>query len=305
MLSAFAISVYLLIAARIICALGASGLLVTAFAIVRDLFSGVKSAVMFNFLNSATAISPTFAPIIGGFLAATFGWRSVFWFLTALGGITIFITLFFVEETLIKEKRRYVSLNVVKDYIDIFSNKHFLHYMLFSGIGIAICFSFFSISPFIIIKILHISEKYFGFYFAIFGLVLACGGIVNGWLVTKIGIDNTLKLGTIFLLAGGVSMLLVDKFLGLSLIGFMSTTVVACIGAVCFMGSGAAGAMEPFSEKTGMAAAALGFGPFAIAAITGAIMMLFPISSSLPYAITLIILSAMALLNIIIFKHVL
>lgn len=297
-LSAFSSSIYMLILARIVCALGASGLLVTAFAIVRDQFSGVQSAVMFNFLNSAIGISPTFAPIIGGYLAKSLGWRSVFWFLAVLGSLTIFIALCFIKETLPQNKRRPLSLSIFKDYIKLFTHRIFLFYMLFSGIGVAICFCFFSVSPFIIIKLLHVETQHFGFYFAIFGLVLACGGLLNGWLVTKIGLDNTLKVGTVLLFLGGLSMLLTNLYIGLSLTGFMLTTVIACLGAVFFLGSGAAGAMEPFPDKAGMAAAGLGFGPFAIAAVTGSILMLFPINSSIPYAITLLILAILAFINL-------
>jgi hypothetical protein len=77
----------------------------------------------------------------------------------------------------------------------------------------------------------------------------------------------------------------------------MSSTVIACTGAIFLIGSGAAGAMEPFAHMAGTAGAGLGFSQFTISAIVGTCMMLFPITSSLPFAITIILVSICATIN--------
>lgn len=301
-LSAMSATIGVLIVARIICALGASGLLVVAFAIIRDLYSGNQSAKMMSFLNAAIGISPTFAPIIGGYLDHAFGWESVFWFLAALGGVTLVVCLIFVKETHPVEKRVRITLGVFKRYKQLFSNKIFLKYAIFAGLGVSICFSFFSVSSLILIKLLHIKEIHFGYYFALFGLVIGIGGIISGHVAARWGVDKTIRLGVIILLIGGLSMFLTQYTLGLTLWGFMISTMIACTGAIFLIGSGAAGAMEPYPQMAGLAAAGLGFLQFFISSAIGSLLMLFPVASSLSFSIAIIVVGILAIINTVVLR---
>lgn len=293
---ALAPSIWIMIFARVICALGACGMLIVSFAIVRDLFSGNKGAQLFSWLNAAIGISPTFAPILGGHLAAWFGWRSVFWFLAILGIAVLIISLLLIRETLHKENRSNIDLEMFKRYFIILLNKNFLRYMLVGAAGVSICFSFFSISPFIIMSLLHISQQDFGYYFAVFGIVLILGGILSGRLVTKIGLDATIKWGIGLMCFGGLSMLLTNLCFGLYIALFLPSVAIACTGAIFCIGSAAAGAMEPFPDYAGTAAAALQAGQFIIASIIGTILMHFPVQSSMTYAVCILLVGFLSII---------
>jgi Bcr/CflA subfamily drug resistance transporter len=151
-----------LIVGRFVCSLGACGMLVTSFALVRDVYASDDSARMYSFLNGAIGISPTFAPIIGGYLAVYFGWQSIFSFLALIGVFAITITRLYIEETHPPEKRVPMSKAVFKRYVDIFTHPQFLVYSLISGLAEGIFFCFFSISPFIIIDQKGEPTHYFG-----------------------------------------------------------------------------------------------------------------------------------------------
>jgi MFS family permease len=45
------------------------------------------------------SLGPALGPVIGGLLAGYGGWRSIFWFLLALGGVTLILMLTLVPET--------------------------------------------------------------------------------------------------------------------------------------------------------------------------------------------------------------
>lgn len=295
-LSALSVDIDMLIAARMLCALGACGLLVVAFAIVRDLYSGNESAYMYSFLNGAIGISPTFAPIIGGYLAVAFGWQAVFWFLAALGILVLLTTYFFISETLPHENRQRVGRNIFQRYWSVFRQRSFLVYATFAGFGITIFFSFFSVSSFIIINLLHVAVQHFGYYFAVFGLVILCGGFITGLVVVRIGINKTIFYGVILMLLGGVLMLLSDIYLGLHLATFLVTTAIACFGASFLAGAAAAGVMEPFPHMAGTAAAGLGAMQFIISSLIGTLLMHWPVTSSTSYAICIISVGIAALL---------
>ncbi len=292
--SAIAPTIEFLIVTRIICALGSSGMLVVAFAIVRDLYSGNECAQMYSWLNAAIGLSPTFAPIIGSYMSIHYGWRAVFWFLLVIGVTALILTKTYIQETLPTHKRKCFDLTIFARYKNVLRNKVFIYHMLFAGFGVAICFSFFSVSPFIIRGLLHVSQLNFGYYFAIFGLVLALGGVISGKLVIEIGIKKTIQVGILLLFIGGGLMLAFQLFMGLHLFSFLTSMAIACLGAIFCTGSGAAGAMEPFSEYTGIASASLQAGQFTIAAIIGSTLMCFPITSSLSYAICIIIVAVLA-----------
>ncbi len=274
-----------LIAARVVAAFGACGMLVTSFAIVRDLFCNEKSAKMYNFLNGATGVSPTFAPILGGYLFLYFGWTSIFFVLAALGALAWLLTYFFVDETHPEPLRVKVDREIGKRYLSIFTNRKFIKHALIGGFAESVFFCFFSISPFIIINIHGIETHAFGYYFAVFGLVIALGGFASGFIVEKAGIRKTQGLGASLVALGGASMLLLPE----SLFSFLLPMAIACIGAMFLLGASAAAALEPFGHIAGTASAAFGCVDFGIAALSGSLLMLVPITSSMPYAIALLL----------------
>lgn len=286
--SAFSSGIYELIFARIFSAFGACGLLVTAFAVVRDLYEKEESAKMFSFLNGAIGISPTLAPILGGYLAFYFGWQSVFIFLSLLGCYSLISTKFFIKETHPKELRSQLNLAFLKRYGAIFIHPRFLKYALITGLTEAVFFCFFSISPFIIIELLGVETHLFGFYFSTFGLAIAFGGFAGGKIIEKLGIHKTILLGLSFVLSGGLFMAIAHVLFGLTLEGFLLPMALACIGAMFSLGGSAALALEPFGEIAGSASAAFGAMELCLASIIGFLLMSFEVHSALPYAVTII-----------------
>ena len=81
---ALSTSIEMLIAARALQALGGSGGIVLARAIVRDLYSGARAGRELSLIGAVMALAPVLAPLIGGVLQTGFGWRSVFF--TLVGG---------------------------------------------------------------------------------------------------------------------------------------------------------------------------------------------------------------------------
>src|SRR6185295_18640324 len=75
---ALAPSIEALIAARFLQALGGSGTMVLARAIVRDMYDGVRVARELSRMAAIMALAPLVAPLAGGVLQTLFGWRSNF-----------------------------------------------------------------------------------------------------------------------------------------------------------------------------------------------------------------------------------
>src|SRR5471030_2193989 len=97
---ALSTSIEMLIVARFVQALGGSGGIVLARAVVRDLYSGVRAGRELSLIGSVMALAPVLAPIVGGVLQTGFGWRSIFVTLIAAGLACASIVWFLLPETL-------------------------------------------------------------------------------------------------------------------------------------------------------------------------------------------------------------
>ena len=87
--AAFAPDVHSLIVARLLQALGGCAGLVIGRAIVRDTALPQEAARRMAMMNLMVAIGPGAAPIVGGALASTLGWRSIFFALALLGIVNL------------------------------------------------------------------------------------------------------------------------------------------------------------------------------------------------------------------------
>lgn len=292
---AYSTHIFWLIFCRVISSFGACGMLVTSFALVRDLYSSEKSAQIYSFLNGTIGVSPTFAPILGGYLASYFGWQSVFFCLVFIGCASLMLTRKCIGETHPVEKRIPVNLAVFKRYLGIFCHREFIIYALIAGCAEAVFFCFFSISPFIIIDLHGIPTHEFGYYFAVFGIVISLGGFGSGRFIEKVGIQRMIAIGLALMVMGGVSMLYWHYMIEVSLEGFLIPMAISCTGAMFILGASAAAALEPFGEYAGTASAAFGTCDFGISAIAGSLLMLFPTTSVVPYAFTILVVSFLSL----------
>jgi DHA1 family bicyclomycin/chloramphenicol resistance-like MFS transporter len=87
--AAFAPDVHSLIVARLLQALGGCAGLVIGRAIVRDTALPQEAARRLAMMNLMVAIGPGAAPIVGGALASSLGWRSIFFALALLGIVNL------------------------------------------------------------------------------------------------------------------------------------------------------------------------------------------------------------------------
>ena len=105
LVAGLASSLDILIAGRVIQALGVCAAAVLARAIARDLFEGETLARALSLTMIATATAPGFSPLLGSLLTTALGWRAIF---VMVGIATIVIAFFYVRglgETLPPERR--------------------------------------------------------------------------------------------------------------------------------------------------------------------------------------------------------
>lgn len=293
----------LLILSRIVQAIGSCAMLVIGMTIVRDCFSGSKSAKVYSYLNGIISFSPMFAPFIGSLLDVYFGWRSTFLFLLIVSAIAIFSLYFFLPETLPHEHRTKLKFTqIIRQYKQIFVNSIFCIYTLATCFGLSYLYLFCALSPYLIIRDLHIPETQYGFYFFFMGVSFFIGSALCSQLVEKIGIYRTCLVGFVITLIGGVIMAIMYFNNGLTIHGFIYPMLLVGIGGTFCMGAGTGGSMHPFHENTGSAAALGGTLRFMFSSLLGTLVISDHVASTLPLGLPAILFSVFGISLFLIYR---
>lgn len=78
---------------------GSSTTVALCMAVVADVITSAERGQYVGFTVVPVVLAPALGPIIGGALAQTLGWRSIFWFLTIMAGVTVVLIFMFLPET--------------------------------------------------------------------------------------------------------------------------------------------------------------------------------------------------------------
>ena len=298
-LCAFSTNIEFLIFSRVIQALGCCGMSVTAFAVVRDAFSGKQSSMVYSFINAIISVSPILGPLIGVMLTTYFSWQSAFVFLALLALVSVVITLVFVKESLSVDRRKPISMSVFSRYALVLKSLQFWAYSLTAVAGMSAFFILFSMTPYIISYLDYPITKIYQM-FGLAGVAFLIGSIFAGVIVNVMGVFRTALFGVLCVLLAGVLSLVLYSIYGLTLWGFFAPCFFATFGCALTAGSGASGSMEPFYEMAGVASAMFGTMEFALSGVIGSVAMVFPATSNLPIAIAMITVSSLAIVLLII-----
>src|SRR5687768_6936409 len=99
-------SVHGLIFWRVVQGLSVGAGMVVGRAMIRDLFGPEDAQRLMSLVTLFFGLAPAIAPVIGGWLFVALGWRSVFWFLAAVGLALVVTGWRFLPETLPETARQ-------------------------------------------------------------------------------------------------------------------------------------------------------------------------------------------------------
>jgi DHA1 family bicyclomycin/chloramphenicol resistance-like MFS transporter len=279
-------SVENLIFMRFLQAVGGCAGMVSAQAIVRDIFPVKKIAQVMSLLILVIAISPMIAPTLGGFVTSAYDWHWVFIILAALTGIIWIATVVVLPAGALPDKE--VSLKpkqVWKSYIKVLENRQFLVYMLVGGIAGAAPFAYIASSADVFINLYGLSEHQFGWIFAILAFAMIGSTQLNHILLRKFTSQQVINFSLHYQVT--VGLILVS---GVYLEWFNVYTLIAVM-FVFLTAHGLNGpnttalSMAPFAKNGGSASAMLGSMRMTIGGIVTAIVSLFHATSAFPMVI--------------------
>jgi DHA1 family bicyclomycin/chloramphenicol resistance-like MFS transporter len=257
---AVAPGVGVLVAARVLQALGGGSGPVVARAVVRDLYDRDRAARVFSYMSMAQSLNPMLAPVLGGYVHEAFGWRAVFWVLAGAGALLTALMALGVRETNVR--RDPTALNpgqMGRNVGELLSDRSYLGYVMVNALMFGGQFAFISGSSFVLIGVLGVSPSAFGLCFGTVALGILTGTFLSGRFGGRLGLDQTIQVGTT--LGAGAGLVLA----GLAWSGVLTVAAVVApmyvfaVGLGLTLPNGMAGAIGPFPRMAGLAAAVAGF----------------------------------------------
>jgi DHA1 family bicyclomycin/chloramphenicol resistance-like MFS transporter len=264
-------TIELLIAARVIQAMGGSGAIVVARTIVRDLYAGERAGRELSLMGTIMGVAPVAAPLIGGVLQTAFGWRANFVLALAVGVVATAVAWRLLPETLHQRVAEPMSFrNVARVYRDLLRNRAFVAHVAILASSFAGLFAWLSASPFVLQDLYGLSPIGYSIAFAICSVGFVLGTFVASIIVGRIGLGSTIGSGACALAAGGIAMCVALALDAGVTIAMVLPTTLYLFGLGLAMPQAMAGALTPFPHRAGAASSLAGFVQQGSAAILGA-----------------------------------
>lgn len=245
---------------RVLQGLSAGAGRVIGQAIVRDRFSGPAAQRLMSHIIMVFGLAPAIAPVIGGYLQVTFGWRSIFVFLTALGLILFIACHRFLQESLPQESRiRFHPVTLAENYWSAIRHPQFLARTLASGFAFGGLALYISSAASFVINILHLPETAFAWLFApvIGGMVL--GSALGGRLAHRVKPTVVLRYGFASMAIAAIVNLLYNRFFPAAIPWAVLPVMLYTFGLGLSMPAMSLMTIDLFPKLRGLAASLLSF----------------------------------------------
>lgn len=285
LLCVFATSIEMLIASRFLQALGGSGGIVLARAVVRDLYSGSRAGREMSVIGAVMALAPVVAPMIGGVVQYFFGWRGVFVILVMTGAVIGLAVWFLLPETIRQRSAERISFaSIWTSYRIVARNSVYWAYLTMSTTIYAGLFAWLSGAAFVLQNLYGLSPFHFGFVFAVGSCGFLVGSFIAARIVGRVGLNGVLGIGGCCAALGGLAMV-ASVAIGLpSSLSIMLPVSLYLSGLGMVLPQSIAGALTPFPERAGAASSLFGFVQQTAAAIVGALAGVLLDHGALPLA---------------------
>ncbi|MBV6817310.1 multidrug effflux MFS transporter [Rahnella sp. PD12R] len=251
---------------RVFQALGACTGPMLARAMIRDLFSRTRAAQMLSTLMIIMAIAPIAGPLLGGQMIKVTSWHSIFWLLAVIGTFML-ISLFWLPETLPEEKRVKASLlSAFRNYITLLSNTQYMRFTLCLTFYYVAAYAFITGSPFVYITYFGVEPQHYGWLFAVNIVGLMAVSMVNRRLVHRYPLETLLRYAVcIAMLAalvlalatgagiGGIGLIVAAVFVFFAMNGVIAaTSTAAALDAVPNVAGSASALMGALQYGSGI-----------------------------------------------------
>lgn len=237
---------------RFVQAIGGSGGIVIARAIVTDYFDKSQTLKIFALLALIMGVAPIIAPICGNLIINLLGWKGSFEVLVALGIILALLTIFLLPETH-KVKTRFT----ITSYWQVLKVKQFLLYAVLAGLVNGGLMVYVANGPFLIMEKGGFSGNYFSVIFAFnaFGLMIA--SVIAGISQKYISASSLVKISTTIWIISSIA-LVTTMYFNADILIILAILFIYLFTLGILLPSTTERALIPFTDNSGTASSLFG-----------------------------------------------
>ena len=266
LMAGLAPSIEVLIAARLLQALGGAAGIVLARTMVRDVFDRESSASVISYITMAFVVAPMVAPALGGLIDTHYGWRGDFWLLTLFGAVVLAAAWRFLPETHVNRNPAGSGMGLISGAVSLFALRRFRGYTLTLALTSSVFFAFLGGAPHIMMDVLNRTPMEYGLWFVIISAGYMLGNFLSGRYTRAIGIDRMIMIGCGIAVLGGLLCFAAAIAGLLSPATLFVPMCLAALGNGLTIPNGTAGAISVDPRLTGAAAGWSGFSQMACGA---------------------------------------
>ena len=295
-LAVFAPTIGVLIAARLVQGLGGAAGMVIGRAIISDLATGRAAARAFSLMMIVGGVAPVVAPLVGGLLTSSIGWRGLLAIVLVLAIVMLVALLVVVRETHLRARRdalREERRGAASPARALLS-RTFVGYTATFGFAFAAMMGYISASPFVYQDMIGLDSAGYGLAFGVNALGLMATSIVSAKLTATRSVRGVLGAGLLAVTAAAVAFaVLVAIAAPVFLLAVPMFVLVASLGFV--LGNSTALALAAVPDAAGTGSAVLGALQFGLAALVSPLVSLGGSATAAPLAAVMLLTAIIAL----------
>jgi len=193
-------------AGRLLQALGAGAGMVIGRAVISDLYEEKDAARMFATVMPIVGVSPSVAPLVGGYLTTYVSWRAPFAVTALTGAATLLVMAVWVPESLPPERRSRHLGTTLRGYPRLLTRPLFWAYALNLAVAYGGYFGYLAASP-LIFQRMGLATVTTSYCYITVSVAYVAGNLTSRTLVRTRAIDRLLWWGHGFFFAGALMML--------------------------------------------------------------------------------------------------
>jgi len=245
-----------LIIARFLQALGGASGMVISRAIIRDLYERDQIGAKISLVIAVMMIAQMLSPLTGGLVETAFGWRAIFYLITAAVLVTV-IAIVLLPET---RRGRLPGNGFRGDFGGLFKSRAFVGFMLCQVLASQIIFAFAGGGPYIVVTQMSRTSAEYGAWFATTGFAYLIGNLFCVRFAPRHSLERLIWFGLALQFVGS-ALNLAWSITGINQApSFLFGTQMIVMFANAFvMSNSAAGAISVRPDAAGTASGAMGF----------------------------------------------
>ncbi|WOS62675.1 multidrug effflux MFS transporter [Sinorhizobium fredii] len=259
LMAAFAPSIAVLLAGRLVQGIGASVGMTVARAIVRDQFTGTTAARIMNMIGMMLALGPAVSPTLGGLALGLFGWQSIFFLMVGFAAMACLTVQFFMAETGTPDRSKGHLKPILAAYRELLSDSRFVSSTLVIAGAVGALYAWATMLPFVLISEVGLTPTEFGVGMLMQSGLFFSGTVTVRLLMRRFTPQALVPAGLAFIGMASLILAFTMHALEPSFLAVMIPIGLYAFGIAFVMPYMMTAAMAPFPHIAGTASAMMGF----------------------------------------------